>query len=101
MSFLVKEGVIDYQGFAGFSSKVVESDRFISIRAIEAGFLDTLAKAGENVQKGQVLAYITDPYTSEILQTVTATEDAIVAFQYDSPIAYKNTALFKLIPGRW
>jgi predicted deacylase len=101
LSFLVKEGVIDYQGFAGFSSKVVESDSFISIRAIEAGFLDALAKAGENVQKGQVLAYITDPYTSEILQTVTATEDAIVAFQYDSPIAYKNTALFKLIPGRW
>ncbi len=101
LSFLVKEDIIDYQGFAGFSSKVVESDSFLSIRAAEAGFLDALAKAGENVQKGQVLAYITDPYTSEILQTVTASEDAIVAFQYDSPIAYKNTALFKLIPGRW
>ena len=101
LTFLVKEGLIDFQGFAGFTSRVVESDRFLSIRASEAGFLDTMAKAGENVQKGQVLAYITDPYTSEILQTVTASEDAIVAFQYDSPIAYKNTALFKLIPGRW
>lgn len=101
LTFLVKEGIIDYQGFAGFTSKVVESDKFLSIRASEAGFLDALVKAGENVQKGQVLAYITDPYTSEILQTVTASEDAIVAFQYDSPIAYKNTALFKLIPGIW
>ena len=101
LTFLSKEGIIEYKGFAGFSSKVVESDRFISIRANAAGFLESMVKAGENVIKGQVLAYITDPYTSEILQTVTATSDAIVAFEYDSPIAYKNTALFKLIPGRW
>ncbi len=97
LTFLAKEGIVDYQGFVGFSPKVVESDTFLSIRANEAGFLESLVKAGDNVLKGQVLAYVTNPYTSEILQTVTATEDAIVAFQYESPIAYKNTALFKLI----
>ena len=101
LTFLSKEGIIEYQGFAGFSSKVVESDRFISIRANAAGFLESMVKAGDNVMKGQVLAYITDPYTSEILQTIKSTSDAIVAFEYDSPIAYKNTALFKLIPGGW
>jgi predicted deacylase len=101
LTFLAKEGIIEYQGFVGFSSKVVESEQFLSIRANEAGFLESMVKAGANVLKGQIIAYVTDPYTSEILQTVTASEDAIVAFQYDSPIAYKNTALFKLIPGRW
>ena len=69
----------------------------MSVRANNAGFLESLVKAGEHVIKGQVMAYVTDPYTSDILQTVTASEDAIVAFEYDSPIAYKNTALFKLI----
>ena len=97
LTFLAKEGIVDYQSFVGFSPKVVESDTFLSIRANEAGFLESLVKAGDNVLKGQVLAYVTNPYTAEILQTVTATEDAIVAFQYESPIAYKNTALFKLI----
>jgi predicted deacylase len=101
LSFLSKEKIVEYHGFAGYKSRVVESEKFLSIRANEAGFLESLVKAGDNVMKGQVLAYITDPYTSEILQTVKATEDAIVAFEYDSPIAYKNTALFKLIPGRW
>ncbi len=101
LSFLYKEKIVEYHGFAGYKSRVVESEKFLSIRANEAGFLESLVKAGDNVMKGQVLAYITDPYTSEILQTVKATEDAIVAFEYDSPIAYKNTALFKLIPGRW
>jgi predicted deacylase len=101
LTFMAKEGMIDYQGFSGYSSRVVESDSFVTIRANDAGFLESLVKAGENVIRGQVLAYVTDPYTSDIRQTVTATEDAIVAFEYDSPIAYKNTALFKLIPGRW
>ncbi len=101
LSFLRSEGIVDFEGFVGYASRVVESDKFLSIRANEAGFLKSMVKAGENVIKGQLLAYITDPYTADILQTVTATEDAIVAFEYDSPIAYKNTALFKLIPGRW
>ncbi len=98
LSFLNKVGIIEYRGFQGYSSRVVESEKFVSIRAGAAGFLESLVKAGEKVLEGQVLAYITDPYTSEVLQTVTATSDAIVAFEYDSPIAYKNTALFKLIP---
>ena len=101
LTFLAKEGIIEYQGFAGFSSKVVESDKFISIRANAAGILDPMVKAGDNVMQGQVLAYIIDPYTAEIIQTITATTDAVVAFEYDSPMAYKNTALFKLIPGGW
>ncbi|RKM62157.1 succinylglutamate desuccinylase [Butyrivibrio sp. CB08] len=101
LSFLEKEKIIKYQGFTGYTAKVVESEKFISVRANEAGFLETLARAGDNVIKGQVMARVTDPYTNAELQTITATEDAIVAFEYDSPIAYKNTALFKLIPGRW
>ena len=98
LTFLGKEGIIIYRGSDGASSKVVDTDMFISIRANQAGFLESLVKAGENVRKDQVMAYITDPYTSDILQTVIASEDGIVAFEYDSPIAYKNTALFKLIP---
>ena len=60
---------------------MVESEQFLSIRANEAGFLESMVKAGANVLKGQIIAYVTDPYTSEILQTVTASGDAIVAFQ--------------------
>ena len=97
LSFLAKEGLIEYHNISERKTTVVESDKFLSVRANNAGFLESLVKAGEHVIKGQVMAYVTDPYTSDILQTVTASEDAIVAFEYDSPIAYKNTALFKLI----
>ena len=60
--------------------------------------MESLVNAGDSVEKGQTLAYITDPYTSEVLEEVKAPEDGIIAFEYDSPLAYQNTALFKLIP---
>lgn len=98
LSFLSSESIIEHNVPEGVPSRVVDTDMLISVRANQAGFLESLVWAGENVRKGQVMAYITDPYTSDILQTVIASEDGIVAFKYDSPIAYKNTALFKLIP---
>jgi hypothetical protein len=100
LTFLSKEGIIDYHHLAGFNSRVVDSERFISVRASRAGFLEALVKAGDSVIKGQTIAYVTDPYTSKVLQTVKAEEDGVVAFEYDSPIAYQNTALFKIIPDK-
>ena len=100
LTFLSKEGVIDYHQLAGFNSRVVESESFESVRASRAGFLESLVKAGDSVIKGQTIAYVTDPYTSEILQTVKAGVDGVVAFEYDSPIAYQNTALYKIIPDK-
>ncbi len=98
LNFLEREGVIEYKSVPFFPSKVVESDKFITIRSSNAGFLDSIAKVGAEVHKGQIIAYITDPYTAQVLQTVKADHDGVIAFAYDSPLAYKNTALFKIIP---
>lgn len=98
LGFLSKEGIIDFRELACYDARVIESEKFISLRAFRAGFLESLVNAGDSVERGQTLAYVTDPYTSEILQEVKAPEDGIIAFEYDSPLAYQNTALFKLIP---
>ena len=49
------------------------------------------------MQAGQVLAIITDPYTAEILQKITAPVSGIVAFAHNETLAYQNTAVYKLI----
>ena len=98
ISFLEKEKIIDYENCQGCQSKVIDSDKFISIRTSSAGFLDPLVQAGDVVIKGQVMAYVTEPLTGDIIQTVTAPDDGVIAFEYDSPIVYQNTAAFKLIP---
>ncbi|MCR5100695.1 MAG: succinylglutamate desuccinylase/aspartoacylase family protein [Butyrivibrio sp.] len=100
LRFLSKEGIIDNKNSVGDNSRVIESSNFINIRASKAGFLSPLLRAGEKVLQGEILANVTNPYTSEILQTVKAPCDGIIAFSYDSPLAYQNTALFKIIPDK-
>ena len=100
LNFMAKEGILDYESSGFVASKIVESENFVTIRSNSAGFLDSIAKAGDKVIKGQVIAYISDPYTSDVLQTVKSDYDGIIVFAYDSPLAYMNTALFKIIPEK-
>lgn len=98
LNFLSKQDIIQYQGYEGYISRVVESENFIDVRAEHAGFLEQYAAAGEKVEKGQKLAEICSPYTAEILQTVSAPVSGIVAFVHNETMAYQNTAVYKLIP---
>ncbi len=100
LRFLSKEKVIENECSFGDNSRVIESSKLVNVRAENAGFLEPVSKAGEKIMRGSILAHITDPYTMEILQEVKAPCDGIIAFAYDSPMAYRNTALFKIIPDR-
>ena len=97
-NFLYKQGVIEYRAYEGYISRVVESQNFIDVRAMHAGFFEQCAKAGEKVEAGQVLAIISDPYTADVLQEVRAPVSGIVAFAHNETLAYQNTAVYKLIP---
>lgn len=97
LNFLSKQDIIEYKGYEGYISRVVESQNFIDVRTTCAGFFVQCAKAGEKVEAGQVLAVITDPYTAEILQEITSPVSGIVAFAHNETLAYQNTAVYKLI----
>lgn len=99
LNFLSKQDIIEYKGYEGYISRVVESQNFIDVRTTCAGFFEQCAKAGEKVEAGQVLAVITDPYTAEILQEITSPVSGIVAFAHNETLAYQNTAVYKLIQG--
>ena len=97
LNFLSKQDIIEYKGYEGYISRVVESQNFIDVRTTCAGFFEQCAKAGEKVEAGQVLAVITDPYTADILQEITSPVSGIVAFAHNETLAYQNTAVYKLI----
>ncbi|MCR5623773.1 MAG: succinylglutamate desuccinylase/aspartoacylase family protein [Lachnospiraceae bacterium] len=98
LNFMAKQGTIDYRGYEGYVSRVVESQNFIDVRTSHAGFFEQCAKAGEKVDEGQILAIISDPYTAEIKQEIKAPVSGIVAFAHNETLAYQNTAVYKLIP---
>ena len=70
LNFMSKQDIIDYQGYEGYISRVVESKDMLNIRAEKAGFFMGEIKAGQRVQKGDVLARIVAPYTGEVKQMI-------------------------------
>ncbi len=98
LNFLSKQDIIQYQGYEGYISRVVEGKDFVDVRAEHAGFLEQYAAAGEKVEKGQKLAEIRAPYTAGLLQVISAPVSGTVAFVHNEAMAYQNTAVYKLIP---
>ena len=97
LNFLSKQGIIDYRGYEGYISRVVDSGDFVSLRTKRAGFFMGNVKAGQKAVKGETLARITDPYTGEVRQVLQAPEDGVVAFVHNETLAYQQTAVIKLI----
>ena len=95
-----KQGIISYQGYEGYISRVVESKDFIDIRTERAGFFTGMINAGNQVHKGDLMAVVTDPYTGEERQRITACVDGVAAFVHSDTLAYQNTAAIKLIADK-
>ncbi len=97
LNFMSKQDVINYRGYEGYISRVVETSDFLSLRAEHSGFFESRVRAGAHVAAGEELAVITDPYTAEVRQQITSPIDGIIAFLHDETLAFQNTAMIKLI----
>ena len=97
LNFMSEQGIIRYQGHGGYLSRVIESEDFVSIRADHAGFFEASVRPGEEVEKGQLLARIYDPYLGTLKSILYAPVQSTVAFVHDEAMTYENTAVLKLI----
>ncbi len=97
LTFLSKEGIVDYRGHDGYISQVVEDTEMAAVRTRTAGLFESLVQVGEEVEAGQILALVTDPYEGEVLEELRAPVDGIVFFAHNDPLTYASTAVFKLV----
>lgn len=97
LTFLSKEGIVEYSGHDGYISLVVEDTDMTPVRTKKAGIFESRVKVGEEITKGQILAEVSDPYEGEIIDTLVSPVDGIVFFAHDEPLTYANTAVFKLV----
>lgn len=97
LTFLNKQGIVEYHGLDGYISKIVEDTEMVSVRTHKSGLFETFVKVGQEVEKGQKLADIIDSYEGEIIETLYAPVDGIVFFMNNEPLTYSHTAVFKLV----
>ncbi|MFI3237884.1 MAG: M14 family metallopeptidase [Lachnospiraceae bacterium] len=103
LNFLGKQGVIDYRGYDGYVSQVVGKNDIVTVRNEDAGFIDLFVKAGERVEKGQVLAQIIDSYEGHMIRELISPVNGTILFARNESKAYQKSAVFKIIeePEMW
>ena len=52
---------------------------------------------GEHVERGQVLAYVHDPYTGERIDTVQSPVTGVVFFSHKDPLVTQSTIIYRII----
>lgn len=97
LQFLSKEGIVEYHGHDGYISMVVEDTDMVPVRTKSSGIFEGNVEVGDEVEKGQILARIMDPYEGEVVESIVSPVDGIVFFAHDDPLTYANTAVYKLI----
>ena len=98
MKFLASLGIIKYQHSESKKQSIVIKDtEMVSVKTAKSGIFETLVKVGEEVVEGTPLANIVSPYDGEIMETLYSPKDGKVFFMHTDPLAYANTAVFKLI----
>lgn len=97
MNFLSEQRIIKYSIPGRVNPKVVKDVDMFSIKTAKSGIFEPMVKAGEEVETGQPLANILDPYEGDILETLYAPCARVVFFVHNEPLTYANTAVIKLI----
>lgn len=97
MNFLSSQGIIKYSIPESLHSKVVHDEDMILIKTAKSGIFEPMIKAGQEVEAGQPLANILNPYEGDILETLYAPSCRVAFFVHNEPLTYANTAVIKLI----
>lgn len=80
-----------------YMSELLDDSNLLTVRCKEAGIFESRISIGEEVEKGQVLANILDPYEGEIKEQLTAPCDGRIFFLHNQPLTYSSTAVMKLV----
>ena len=99
LSFLNKQGIIQYNCHEGYISKFIEGGELVNVKTATAGFFIRHAKVNQRVKQGDVLAEIVDPYSGEVIDTILSPANGIVFFHAVQPVIYAHTPLYRIIPS--
>ena len=96
--FLNRIGAVSYDGKAGYNPDIIEESHLVSIQTTEAGIFEPLVEVEAQVNAGDVIARVINPYEGSVRQEIIAECDSVVFFRHSDPLVYADTVVFRLIP---
>lgn len=97
LRFLYEKGITTKALSGGYKSAIIDEQDLTLIPCHHAGFVRFLVDVDEEVQKGDVLAKIYDPYDHSVTEELKAPHDGVVFFLHAKDLVYAHTEVVKLI----
>lgn len=97
LRFLTRMGIIRYQLHPGYIATVIEESELISVKSTASGVLHKICTINQEVERGELLAEVLHPYDGSVIAEICSPFDGIVFFANTEPMAFENSAIFKLI----
>ncbi len=96
--FLKARGIITTDIPGGYETKIINSQTdLIAVRANAAGFFVPKVKVGFQVQAGDLLAEIHNPYTDELSAEIKSPKSGTIFYMHSDPLTYSHSSVFNLI----
>lgn len=97
LRFLTRMGILKYNCHNGYIASIIEEEDMVPLKANGSGFFRRFAKVNEEVQRGQLLGEILDPYEGTILSEIRANVDGIIFYTANQPTILENATAFQVI----
>lgn len=96
LRFLYEKQILKEPIPGGFQSEIVEEDCMISVKCNNAGFMKRLVTVNDDVNEGDVVAKIYDPYEHTVIEEIIAPCDGTIFFAHAKALVYAHTAIVKI-----
>ena len=94
---LTRMGILKYNCHNGYIASIIEEEDLVSVKASAPGFLRRFVTINEEVNRGQLLGEVINPYNGEILSEIRSTADGIIFYAEDQPTILENASAFQVI----
>lgn len=97
LRFLTRMGILRYNCHNGYIASILDEVDLVSVKATAAGFFRSLVKVNTEVERGQLLGEIIDPYKGDVISEIRSAADGILFYESTRPIILQNSIAFQII----
>ena len=97
LRYLSRVGLLRYNCHSGYLSSVVQESEMANVLTPAGGIFRRFVEPGQEVEYGQKLGVILDPFTAEVEAEIICPTSGVVFFALKKPLTTEHEIAFKVI----
>ena len=97
LRYLSRVGLLRYNCHSGYLSSVVQENEMANVLTPAGGIFRRFVEPGQEVEYGQKLGVILDPFTAEVEAEIVCPTSGVAFFALKKPLTTEHEVAFKVI----